>query len=241
MTGLCVVCPVLRPSEKPRIPTWPTVCDGCRTWLRTELTALPGSVAALSVERGAGQHEHVSGTPERTIPPREDVIDLQLRANPGSVGPWTRGYLGLDEDQVGSLSVATQLLRQVDDWMTYLPAEHLPDATITAMTSWLLLWLDWACDEHPGIDEFATDLRDVVRDVRAAANAGAARGEKVGRCPAVLRDEDRCGTQLRADPYMDRIACPRCGTTWDRRQQGWVHLRAAQLQVTAEKTAEQVA
>jgi len=184
-------------------------------------------VASLSAMRGSGRAERVTGTPEPTIPPRVDVIDLTGHARLGSRGPYVRAFLGLDDDQAGPLAVATRLDVQVHDWITYLPHARLPHATITAMVTWLLVWLDTACDDHPGIDEFAADLLGIVRDVHAAQRTGGP-GEKVGRCPTVLRDESTCATTLRADPYLNRIACPRCSTTWNRETGGWQRLRARQ-------------
>lgn len=226
MTVLCVVHPVLRPSEPPKAPQWPVTCEVCRSALRRDLSGLPGAVQSLPREPGTGHGPRVSGTPEPRLPVRLLVVDLTLRANQGSLRPWSHRFD--DEDQVGPLSVATVLDTWVRDWIgTREQREHLPPANVVSLVGWLLNRLDWACDEHPAVDEFASDLRDMVRAVHSAQQLGGS-GEKVGKCPMVLRDDTRCGTALRADPYMDRITCGRCGTTWNRRDGEWWHLRALQ-------------
>jgi hypothetical protein len=98
---------------------------------------------------------------------------------------------------------------------------------VTSLVGWLLVRLDWACDEHPAVDDFAAEVRDIAHQVHAAARTGSS-GTKVGRCPAVLRDDSRCGATLRADPYLDRITCPRCSTEWNRNTGGWLRLRGEQ-------------
>lgn len=226
MTVTCVTCPVLTPSAPPRAPAWPQVCDGDRARLRRDLSGLPDAVASLPREPGTGHGPRVSGTPEPRLPVRLLVVDLTLRANQGSLRPWSHRFE--DEDQVGPLSVATVLDTWVRDWVeTREQREHLPLANVVSLVGWLLNRLDWACDEHPAVDEFASDLRDMVRAVHSAQQLGGA-GEKVGHCPAVLRDDSRCGAGLRADPYMARITCPRCSTSWNRDTGGWLRLRGEQ-------------
>src|SRR5262245_4931863 len=132
----CVVCPVLRPSEKPRDPAWRYVCDACHTWIRRELAALPDNLAALSLEPGRGGGQKVSGTREAPVPLRLDVLDLQLGAHPGSRKPRTRAWMGVPEDvedQVGALSVATDLWHECRDWITVVPATYMPEPTVTDM------------------------------------------------------------------------------------------------------------
>jgi hypothetical protein len=226
MIVACVTCPVLAPSIAPRIPSWPATCDSCRQRLRRDLSGLPDAVASLPREPGTGHGPRVSGTPEPRLPVRLLVVDLTLPANHGSLRPWSHRFD--DEDQVGPLSVATVLDAWVRDWVeTREQREHLPPANVVNLVEWLFDRLDWACDEHPAVDEFASDLRDTVRAVHSAQQLGGA-GEKVGRCPMVLRDDTRCAAPLRADPYMDRITCQRCGSSWYRPDGGWWHLRALQ-------------
>lgn len=135
-------------------------------------------------------------------------------------------------DQVGSPPPLFILDQWVQDWITYDLGDFPPPPTMTELTRWLLDRLDEACDRHPAIDDFARELSELAATVGNASRAGdRGRGEKVGRCPVLLRDDSRCGTQLRVDPYADVIACHRCGSTWHRRTGEWLKLRAEQLKV----------
>lgn len=89
-----------------------------------------------------------------------DPIDLTAAARPGSRAPHARGQLGLDPDQAGHLSLATTLETWVRDWILLRArGENRPEPTVKTMTRWLADRTDWACDEHPAIDEFTTDLQ----------------------------------------------------------------------------------
>lgn len=134
-------------------------------------------------------------------------------------------------DQVGHLPTATELDWWVRDWAGRL-GHHLPNPNVTTMVGWLLNRLDDAIDHHPAIDEFAADIHRLLRTLRGVARSAQYRGDKVGRCPMLLRDDTYCATQLYADPYLDRITCSRCGTSWDRVK--WLALRAAQDEMPTE-------
>jgi hypothetical protein len=110
--------------------------------------------------------------------------------------------------------------------------------TVAAAVAFLAAHLGWACDEHPAIREFAAELRQLTKTLTAAvAHGGDTRGEKIGRCPAVTRDDTRCAAPLRVDPYVDQIQCGRCGTRWDRRGGGWLRLRSEQVEADREERA----
>jgi hypothetical protein len=78
-----------------------------------------------------------------------------------------RGILayGPSGDQVGEISVPTMLETAARDWQTYRWA-LLPEPTVPALAKWLEVRLEWACDHHPAIDEFAAEIRDQVRTLR---------------------------------------------------------------------------
>jgi hypothetical protein len=107
--------------------------------------------------------------------------------------------------------------------------EHQPGADLTSIVGWLSNRLDWAFGNHPAIDEFARELKEMTKALKAIAREHD-KGESAGRCPAKLRDETRCNTRLTVDPYINTITCRRCGTSWDRRRQGWVMLKSAQTE-----------
>lgn len=237
---LCVVCPALRPASKPRMPDFPLVCTGCRTQVRIELSEIPDLYARLDPSRtSTGSGPKVSGSKEAPLPLIVEVVDLTLPSRIGSAdirmrGDWSQ--LGGDPDQLGGLSIATELDFWVRDWRESRSiSEGLPVPMVATLAGWLLNRLDDACDQHPAIDEFAAKVHRLHSTLRRAVGEQKAGGEPVGRCPAKLRDDTRCNTKLYADPYLDQIACARCGTAWPRRQ--WLSLAAAQDDVKAEEAA----
>jgi hypothetical protein len=199
------------------------VCQACRHRLDALLTEI-GDLAAMlpdQLEPGVSGEPRVSGTREAPLPLRADVLDLTLPANQGSRGPMVRGALGLDPDQVGDLSVATELDTWARDWLNTGAPGRLPVPTVPSLIGWLRIRLEWACDEHERVGEFAEDVGDMVRRLRRAVGQVGDR-KRVGRCP-VTDDEGRsCGATLTADPWIDIIECPRCSTRWDRAQWGYL-------------------
>lgn len=222
---LCVVCPVLRPGD-PRIYERANVCDGCRSQVDALLGNVVDDYARLpdALEPGASNGPKVSGTPSRSLGVRLDPLSLLSPA--GAAGAITDPY----GDQHGSLPALVVMDQWVPDWIDVRgQGERPPVPTMTELTRWLRNRLEWACDYHPAIDDFAQELSDLSRALASAARTDHGRGEKVGKCPAVMRDDTRCGTALRVDPFVDQIQCGRCGTRWNRRKGEWLKLRAAQL------------
>lgn len=226
---LCATCPVLHPNGRPRYVQWPLCCESCRPRIRAELTEITDLYALLPTTQKAarGPGDKVSGSKDPPIPARIDVVDLSLPVRPAQRQLFARGVLGIDPDQIGDLSVATFLDTWVRDWAG-IRQEHLPPPLVTDMVQWLLNRLDWAMDEHLAIDEFASEVNEYVRTLRQATRTDTYRGEMVGKCPAKLRDDTRCNATLRCDPYLDRITCGRCSSSWNRRDAGWTQLRAQQ-------------
>lgn len=258
---LCVTCPVLRPTQDPRVYERANCCEGCRAEQAGYLAALPDQFAQLLAEEHVNAGEWVDGRRHR------DPIAHRLPAGPTKVGagprisgspnPTVPGlerlnllspvYLGpgaafiLEEDpyqpggsdQHGNPAPLLLLDSWAADWIYYGLGDIRPVPTMVELCRWLSDRLDAACNTHPAIDEFAKDLSDLSRTVAAVARTDRGRGEKVGRCPAILRDESRCATQLRVDPYADVIACHRCGSSWHRRSGEWLKLRAEQLKAAA--------
>lgn len=226
---LCVTCPALYPNGKPRYVQWPLCCESCRARIRSSLAEIVDLYALLPAMRKATRApgDKVSGSKDPPIPARIDVVDLSLPARPATRALLARGVMGMDPDQVGDLSVATFLDTWVRDWAG-IRGDHLPDPNVVTLVGWLDVRLDWAMDSHTAIDEFSAELNDFVRALRSATRTDTYRGEKVGNCPVRLRDDTRCNATLRADPYLDRITCGRCSTSWNRRDAGWMKLRAQQ-------------
>jgi hypothetical protein len=230
---LCVTCPVLAPNRKPRYVERGMVCEPDRITLAHLLGEIPDLYARLDAVPGSSATERVAGSRDPAIPPRVDVVDLTLPARPGSIGIAQRGLWegsGGDPDQVGYLSIATELDFWVQDWRISLYRDHsLPGTSVIELAGWLRVRLPQACDSHPAIDEFAAAINSLTRTLRATVDPRPP-GQSAGRCPAKLRDDTRCNSRLQVDAYLtaEPIRCPRCGSSWERRDGGWMALRAQQ-------------
>jgi len=222
--GVCVVC-----QHPRRLPTRPPVCDADRTALDSMLREIPDLLARLDpAGAGNGSGPKVSGSKDPPVPLSVDVVDLTTQSRGGTLtiaGP----------DQIGYLSVATELDFWVMDWRLLLWSDHsIPLPTVAVLAGWLRNRLDIACDEHPAIDEFAAKIRQIHKTLTRMVGDNKRTGERVGTCPMKLRDDSRCNTPLHADPYVSQVACDRCGTSWA----SWLTLMAAmQDDVTDEGVA----
>lgn len=151
----------------------------------------------------------VSGSRERSIPIPVDAVDLTGVArepNPTAAG---RQH---PDDQIGHLPAATTLDSWVRDWRASLwPDHHLPVATVDELVSWLRNRLWGACDQHPAIDEFATEIRALRGVLRRAAGETEPRPEPCDGV-ACARCDLRALTYNPADTY--RAECSNCGTLY---------------------------
>ena len=207
----CVIC-------THRITERGQVCQPCRSRLAADLADLLEAWAALSAEPGRGASERISGSREAPLGVKVTVLDLIARAE-------ARTITDPHGDQTGHIPVAATLDAWARDWAQQL-GHMLPAPTVPILARWLGLRLDWACDEHPGIDDYATEIRTTLAACRAAM--GDIRGEDtvaIGPCPTSLPDGSECGYRLRADPYADNITCRRCQSMYHRRRWLWIHDR----------------
>jgi hypothetical protein len=177
----------------------------------------PSAVVPAGPVRGQSSAPRVGGSHEPPVPLSLDAADLLAPARAGSVGVRTRGgwsNAGGDPDQVGSLSVATVLDSWVRDWATYFPADPLPGAEVGDLVAWLVRRVEEMCGQHPAIDEFAREIRDVhstLRRVSGWAPRGSQRPEE--SCPdchvaAVWREDIatdhecmHCGRMFTAEEF----------------------------------------
>lgn len=226
---LCVTCPVLRPAGQPRQPNHPAVCDGDRERLQTDLLGV--TLVGVELHPGrTGAERRASGFESR---PPLIVGGLSLTAR-GSMLPVKEGR-PWPQDQLGNPPPLDVLWWWAEDWHTIRAMrEQMPAPRLRAVVKWLTDRLDWACDHHPAIDEFAADLRLLTIELRPYTHAET--GERVGSCPQRFGD-DVCDTPLYVDPYVDEIQCRRCKMTWKRRAGEWMHLRAQQLSAGVETAA----
>lgn len=167
----CIACPQLH-GNKPRLFMRAQVCDRCRTHLADLLAAVPDLYARLPehLERSTGVWERVSGGDvTAALPFVEDVWDLLLGYRSPAV-TLSKTPEDRREDmlcQVGYLSVITVVTTWTRDWATHRRKRELAAlATVEDHTRWLTDRLDWACADHPAVDEFAADLRALTRAMR---------------------------------------------------------------------------
>lgn len=179
------------------------VHESCLRHLDARLQRIPVLYAELAValEPGSSAGARVSGTRTPPLPLRLEPLSLQCRGGIVSIlGTWEtdwRDRRGLSADHHADREQLLAGRRQL---------AHVVD--------FLRTHLEWAVREHPAVDEFATEVSDIVGTCRAAL--GDILGHmKIGRCPAQIGDRN-CGRVLYADPYADGVLCDRCGSYWPR-------------------------
>lgn len=165
--------------------------------------------------RVAWSHSRVRSTRLASVPIAVDPTDLLMPARAGSVGVRTRGQWSRvpdgDPDQIGYLSVATVLDSWVRDWAE-TRGENLPRlrdgerSQVLILCSWLLDRLDWACQHHLALDEFAADVGKLASALYGNAGHGAARPKLMDApCP-------ECEFVTLNQPYPEAfIECSGCG------------------------------
>lgn len=166
------------------------------------LNALLVDIPALYVLMGdvlapgtAGDRTRVSGTRTAPLPVRLEPLSLRARGG-----------------------IVTILATWEVDWREtrqMAPAERgASERDLAAIVLWLRAHLPWAIEQHAAIREFADEVRDVVRECRAAAGL-LPHMMRIGTCP-VDCDGQACGEKLYADPQAEEIWCRKCRTRWPR-------------------------
>lgn len=216
------------------------VCEPCRRRLDSILhdiaTLWPHIPAAMHPgSNGAGQR--VSGSREAPLPLRVDVLDLTMPAREPTPTPQARRW---PEDHTGAMSAATVLDQWARDWLSYGAPGRLPEPDVGPLVSWLRVRLEWACDHHPAIDEFAGELRDLLSTLRRTVGGTSPKPQRCDGVPCRRCDlltlfrlvdgsgDIECGNPacraiMRADEYATwcRLSavpakeahCPTCGPT----------------------------
>jgi ribosomal protein S27E len=202
------------------------VCSGCRLWLDRTLAEILELYALLPDHLAPGraqEGQRVSGSREAPLPLRVDPLDLTMAARVATVHDVGR-------DQIGLLSVASVLDSWARDWAEVRDMrETLPAPTVVELATWLGNRHGWACDLHPAVDDYAHELRDVRRSLRAVVGVNEVRPEYLDvpcrRCD--LMDLHRL-------PGQDRVECGSCGDllTEDEYRR-WVKLLAADIRESA--------
>lgn len=170
----------------------------------------------------------VSGSKHPPLPINLDGVDLMLAARQGARELFARGSngLGIDEDQVGHLPLATTLDTWVRGWAK-LRRETPPNARIDTMLRWLHARVDWACDTVPEVVDFTAELRPYRSTMRGLLHLIEEPDYKIGvSCPgchalALYRENGelwvRCGecpAILSPTEYLrrakDNVTCLAC-------------------------------
>jgi hypothetical protein len=203
-SGSCVVC---RRRDAP--PELAPVCAPCRSWLPNILLEISHLTSQLHEDitenvlaSGSGA-PRVGGSRERALPIRPDVTDLLAAARSETL---TLLYPEQLDDQVGELGAATVL----DGWcrdFANLRRETAPPATVDWQCGYLINRTEWACNEHPAVDEYARELRDLAGALRRAAGEVEPHPDYKQGIPCRY-----CNTiALVQQPGSDYVDCGNCG------------------------------
>lgn len=156
------------------------------------------------------------------------LAEGELLPGRGSGGRSSGRSLGLRLDAldvVAGLDVLPRLGFWERDWREQRDYSRQPElarndglpharATLSSVVGFLTAHLAWAYSEHPAVDEFHGDLKQLHAQARHAARVEAARVHVV-TCPTDT-DGGRCGHDLvlRSPELDDHIRCSECATTW---------------------------
>lgn len=151
---------------------------------------------------GSKGSPRVNGSRDAPVPLRIDPTDLLMPSRPASLSVAVTGSYA--SDQIGHLAVATELEFWARDWAD-IRREGIPLPNVPELSEWLRNRLEWACEHHPAIDEFAGKLRQLRTALTAAAGRFDAMPETLS-APC-----DSCGTlALYRDTDIERVACGSC-------------------------------
>lgn len=160
---------------------------------------------------GPSKQPRVSGSKERPAPTSLERIDLMLPARQSTRTLFARGVMGIDDDQVGTLSAATILDTWVRDWRDSLWPDHqLPASSVPDLALWLRNRVDEACDKHPAIDEFAAEMKDLRYALRRQLGETEAQPETEPYKGVACQKCDLRGVLMRK-PGSEYIECRSCG------------------------------
>lgn len=195
------------------------VHENCLAALDSRLQSIRGLYAALHqvLEPGSSDGTRVSGTRNAPAPLRVEPLSLLCRGGIVSIlATWET-----DWRERRGLAV---------DWTTAGREQLLAGGQVLAdVLEFLRAHLEWAAREHPAVDEFAGEVREIIGACRTALGLTTDL-RRIGQCPAQLGDRV-CGRVLYADPYADSIRCDRCRTDWPRAR--WLLLGAAIAETAA--------
>lgn len=190
-SGACTICQ--RDTDR-------MACERCQHTMRLQLGEICDYQALASGNLVPGQGGDGRAT-ERTLGVNLAALDL--------VGAF---------DAIAVLESWERIWREDFGLAPYGPASAERDpaarATLLGIVGFLQAWLTKSCTEHPAIDEFAREVRNLHRSCQQAAGHTQRTAWRV-TCPADVQDGE-CGTQLRVsgEDFGGHVTCRGCNTTW---------------------------
>lgn len=171
------ICPLAHRSEpdRPRRATHGLLCAGHYRGLADDLASLPGlhdTLAKYLVRSGGGDGGRSSDS---------DAVGIDLD-----------GEVVKARDHIRHLLTSWALIVLEEGTWT-----QQPDDDVRSVARWLLARLDWMAGQ-PWADEFADNVRTVVRESRAQVQPNTTYRVELGPCPELLpvvEDDD-----IRLDP-----------------------------------------
>jgi hypothetical protein len=163
--------------------------------------------------------QRVSGSREAPVPVNLDLLDLTAYPRNAQA---TKAAKEHPEDQIGQAAVAYMLDQWCRDWRDEMAfRQSLPEPTVPELARFLVNRVEWACDRHPAIDDFAaemTRLRAVLRGTLGLTDP-----------PAEFCDGVVCRKCDRYALYRegDYVECDHCGLLYSEQEyHDWVGLLA---------------
>lgn len=223
----CVCCPLYgRDGNEGHPPAnrcdqgW-SVCGYCHGRMAGQLKEIPDLFSALDATPGSNPDGgRVSGSKEAPLGVRVAVLDLLLPAGSGTVSD-------ANKDQMGQLPTAVVLDAWVNDWRDYRAmGEHRPTSAVPVLSSWLSNRLDWAAQNHPAMDAFAQEIRQLCGALHAAVH-GVQKPQRTHRYGVPCRRPE-CSYMEMYETSDSYIECGMCGDLLTKDEfDRWVKLVAA--------------
>lgn len=191
MSDTCLICQ--RPTER-------FACDRCEAMMRRQLSDVLEYQALAGDNLVPGQGGDGRAT-ERTLGINIAALDTSAAF-----------------DAIAVLESWERVWREDYGLTPYGPAsaerEPTPEATLVGIVNFLQSWLSKTCSEHPAVDEFASELRTLHRQMQQAAGQTRRAAWRV-TCPTDM-DDGECGQRLKVsgDDFGGQVTCRACQTTW---------------------------
>lgn len=177
------------------------LCGGCVKGTVVRLEALPvlhRGLGPLLAPAGGSVHGRRGKGGPAPLPVNEEILDLR---GPGGI--------------VGTAESWVDAIRESRGW-TVVVCEGGVEARLAVAARALIGHMPWVAVSWPDAGEFARDIRELTRSVTSiiCPSSSAARGTRIGNCPAQCQDDGICGAVLRLAPGERVVTCSWCGTSY---------------------------